>query len=138
MPISTTDSVWQDADLEQRVRGEVLEFLKENDGQAFHSFELADEVFDTNWAEYHDQQAVINTVGEDEYYENKEQYDEEHEIDYDESLKPYDHMYRLHLITFLDKLAQNGEIEFRHIPRDETELPQGDVERQAFYTYAEN
>jgi len=77
MPIPTSSDAWQTAERNLNARDHLLSFLRDHSGQAFHAYELADEVMNAGWGRFFEEERLIQSVGEEEYYENLEEYEEQ-------------------------------------------------------------
>jgi len=135
MPLPTDGDAWSNADDSQTNRERLLDHIADDPGRAFNAYELADELLDRDWDGYFKKEEIIADVGEDEYWENKDQYDEEHDIDREVGDTIYDEMYRLYVVDQLNELVREGVVERRSVPVEDTEIPVSDWDTVTYYTY---
>jgi len=77
MPIPTSSDPWQTAERSPNTRDRLHTFLQEHPDQAFHVYELADEATEAGWERFFEKERLIQSVGEEEYYENRERYEDQ-------------------------------------------------------------
>lgn len=116
MPISIDSDVWQSAEKGESMRHQALQFLQEHPESAFHAHEICDTVADTNWSEIHEEWRMMDEIGKDEYLKEHDTIqgtDEWHDAtDALDVLRPH-----------LGALIASGDIEYKQIPEEESEVP---------------
>ena len=125
MPISADSEPWRTAEVSKPpVRERLRAFFREHRSEAFHVRELADEIVDTDWESVHEE-------------ERRDDTDERNSVQrLAETLDFQDRTGRLKV--FLALLEEDGEIEVREVPIEDTDIPFEDVgENVAFYTLDE-
>jgi hypothetical protein len=137
MVISTNSDEWNESDEQaQSEREEIVEFLKENEDQAFYAREITDELKDTNWELAHEREQEIQRVGEDEFHERQREgeYSGKFERGVGEAVADARTLNRITVI--LDSLHDQGEIEVRLLPQDATDIPYEDFGEVPHFTYS--
>lgn len=71
MPISTDSQAWKNAEEEDTLTQEVLEFLHKHPDEAFRLGEILDELYDTHFMALDENDRLREELGEDEYQEKK-------------------------------------------------------------------
>lgn len=136
MPISTDSDVWTDSDTDSTIHERILDFLSENPEKAFHYRELCDAVQGTDWAKKHKEKREMQRVGEDEFYDRLEEGEypefEDNEGVAGSMMKVIDSD---KTITVADHLVEEGYLEKRSVPVEETDIPYDDWETVMCYTY---
>lgn len=123
MAIEISSNEWQTAEKESNLRRDLLDYLREHPKQAFHKYDLADELTGTDWdtelSQTESEQAIEEQYSED---DNRFESIEEIGILIMYRLK----MSRVHV--HLQALQDSGLIEARAIPLDQVDLSlEGDV-----------
>lgn len=121
MPISTSSNEWNNADGTELLRDSILEFLREHPNQAFYARELADEIIGTQWAAGDEKERLIQKVGEDEYWENCEEYEAQLDETQESVMGDAQETAKIHLR--LGDLMKEGLVEGRKIPAEHTDIP---------------
>ena len=124
MPISTDSEIWRAAETSKSpVRERLREFFRDHRDEAFHIRELADEIAGTDWASIHEEERSDDT---DERATAQS---------FAETMDFQDKTSRLKI--HLSLLEEEGEIEIREVPIEDTDIPFGDGEEDvAFYTHS--
>lgn len=134
MPVETDSDLWLNSETSDLAHKRVLEFLEDNPNQAFRIREIADEIIDTQWAAREEETRLRQEVGEDEFFQNKEEYREQLD-EIQESIKR-DMYHTNRLKIWLDYLQKEGEVEARSIPGDQIDVPY-DRDFIGYYTLAD-
>ncbi|PSQ00774.1 hypothetical protein BRC94_05010 [Halobacteriales archaeon QS_5_70_17] len=103
MPLDTDAEAWINADAASTHRDEVLAYLREYSGSAFHARELADAVMGTDWAG----RAEAAARGDG---------------------ATVDHVHTMYLHDQLNELVREGEVVARNVPTariDDRAIPSG-------------
>jgi hypothetical protein len=132
MPVPVDSDVWTDAETISSVRTDILEFLQQNGDRAYHYRELADEVLDTTWIDVHEREREIQRVGEDQYYEQR---DDDATTNFGRTIT--NHTDTTLLLAVLDSLISEGVVERREVAISETDIPYEDWNSISHYTYLE-
>lgn len=135
MPISTDSDVWSESDTDSTVHERILNFLSENPDKAFHYRELCDEVQKTHWEKAHAKEREMQRVGEDEFYDRLEEgeYPEFEEEDHVDSMIRA--MKSSKTVVVADQLVEEGYLEKRTVPVEETGIPFDEWDTVECYTY---
>lgn len=138
MPISTDDPVWENGSDYEHTSNKVIQFLSNNSSKAYRIREIADEITDTKWYAGEAEDQFIQEIGEDEYFDNYQQYRQQLEEQLEETQEnvTLDSITTADLNIIVSELVKEGLVESRNVDGRQIDDIPYDWEKATFYTYA--
>ena len=133
MPIPASSDPWQTAERSPNTRDRLHTFLQEHPDQAFHAYELANEAMGAGWGRFLEEERLIQSVGEEEYYENRERY-EDQLPDGPEGGRAGIAELRYVQKCLMD-LEDDGKVEVRQVPVSDLAIPVEEWDTADCYTH---
>ena len=125
MSLSKDTDAWANGESRHLLRDEIAEFLEDNSDSVYHLREIADQICDLDWSSVHEEERVINEIGEDEYYEQVDSGNRDEINDSSPGFAIRRHTSTTEVQIVLEQLIHENKVVSRSIPVEETDIPYG-------------